>query len=127
MINREIIIKNCFNSWITKDISVFLDSFEDDVLYVESWGPAYKGKEQIKSWFSDWNKGNRVLRWDIQEFFHIDAICICEWYFECECGGNVDGFNGVSIITFNEADEIVLLKEFQSKTPNIYPYNNTRL
>jgi len=123
MNNREMIIKNCFNSWITKDISVFLRSFADDVLYVESWGPAYKGKKQIKSWFSEWNKVNRVLRWDIQTFFHIDTICICEWYFKCECVGIVDGFNGVSIITFNEADEIVLLKEFQSKTSNIYPYD----
>jgi len=63
------------------------------------------------------------LEWNIKKFFHIEDTCICEWYFKCECGGNIDGFNGVSIITFDEDDKIVLLKEFQSKTPNNYPYD----
>lgn len=45
-------------------------------------------------------------------FYHIENICICEWYFKCKCGGNTDGFNDVSVTAFNEADKIVLLKEY---------------
>jgi len=119
---RELVIKNCFNSWIIKDVSAFRDSFDDNAVYIESWGPAYRNKDHIITWFIDWNKENRVLEWNIKEFFHAKNICICEWYFNCECDGVIDGFNGVSVITFNEENKIVLLKEFQSKSPNNYPY-----
>ena len=75
------------------------------------------------SWFADWNKKNHVLKWDIKQLLHIGDICVCEWYFECECSGNMDWFNGVSIISFDIAGKIVLLKEFKSKTPSYYPYD----
>lgn len=122
MEKKERIIENCFHAWITKDIDIFSASFADNAVYVESWGPAYRTKVHITSWFKEWIKENRVLEWSIDEFYHTENVCICEWYFKCECGGHVDGFNGVSIITFNNEDKIVLLKEFQSKTPNYYPY-----
>ena len=121
--NRELIIRKNFHSWISKDAAIFLDPFTNDAVYIESWGPAYRNKKQIEAWFNEWNKENEVLKWDISGFFHTENTCICEWYFECKCGGNIDGFNGVSIIVFNEADKIVSLKEFQAKTPNIYPYD----
>ena len=123
MKQREQIIKNCFHAWITKDIALFQNSFADNAVYIESWGPAYRNLRQISAWFADWNKENQVLKWDISKFLHITDICVCQWYFECNCSGNVDGFDGVSIITFDEAGKIVLLKEFQSKTPNDYPYD----
>ena len=122
MNKRELVIKNCFGSWITKDVSTFLNSFADEAVYIESWGPAYRNKKHIEAWFVEWNKENEVLQWEIKGFYHSENTCICEWYFKCKCGGNVDGFNGVSLITFNEEDKIILLKEYQSKTPNIYPY-----
>ena len=118
---RELTIEKVFNSWITKDIVTFYESFADDVIYFESWGPAYRGIEHIKAWFKDWNKENTVLEWTIKEFYHTENTCICEWLFKCECGGNIDGFTGVSIISFNEMDKITVLKEFQSKTPNFFP------
>jgi hypothetical protein len=122
MNNREKIISNCFNSWITKSISTFCDSFADNAVYIESWGPGYKTKERIMAWFEEWNINNNVLIWDINHFYHTGDLCVCEWYFKCECAGSIDDFNGVSLITLNEEDKIVLLKEYQSKTPNYYPY-----
>jgi len=119
---REKIITDCFNSWIKKDASAFRASFADDVSYIESWGPAYNGIGQVMAWFEDWNRENRVLVWDIKKFYHVGDTCICEWYFECDCGGNIDGFNGVSVIDFDEGGKIVALREFQAKTPNDYPY-----
>ena len=122
MNKKELVVKNCFHSWISKDITVFLESFADNAVYIESWGPAYRNKKHIEAWFAEWNKENKVLLWEISKFYHAEDSCICEWYFKCDCGGNIDGFNGVSIITFNQVDKIVFLKEFQSKTPNTYPY-----
>lgn len=47
MDKRELTIKNCFSSWIRKDVSLFRDSFADNVAYIESWGPAYKNIKQV--------------------------------------------------------------------------------
>ena len=120
--DRERVITGYFNSWIDKDSSVVEDTFSSDAVYVESWGPAYRGKAHILAWFADWNKENTVLDWSIKAFYHTDNESICEWYFKCNCGGNVDGFNGVSVIEFDNNGKITLLKEFQSKFPNYYPY-----
>ena len=123
MKERENVITNYFNSWITKDEKILEKTFSQNAIYIESWGPAYRNKTQIMTWFKDWNRENAVLEWSVNAFYHTSNESICEWFFECDCGGNIDGFNGVSIITFNENSEIILLKEFQSKTPNIYPYD----
>ncbi|MCL1807946.1 MAG: nuclear transport factor 2 family protein [Oscillospiraceae bacterium] len=122
MNKRELLIQNCFHSWITKEADVFQDSFADEAVYIESWGPAYRNKEHIVSWFKDWTKENTVLEWNVISFIHSGNMCVCEWFFKCECGGVIDGFNGVSIVSFDGAEKITLLKEFQSKTPNVYPY-----
>ena len=47
MKKRERIIENCFNSWIVKDFDAFCESFADDAIYIESWGPAYRNIEQL--------------------------------------------------------------------------------
>lgn len=123
MNRRSQIIKWYFNSWLEKDISVLDDVFESNAVYIESFGPAYRNLSDIKNWFSDWNAKYNVIRWDIRNFFHDGDTCICEWYFECDCN-EVEGFDGVSVIVFNDKNKIVSLKEFQCKTPNYFPYEN---
>ena len=122
MKSREQVVTECFNSWMTKDASVFMDTFAPNAIYIESWGPAYRNRIDILKWFNEWNSLNTVLQWDITNFIHQDNCCVCEWFFKCECNGNIDGFNGVSIIVFNDNGRIISLKEFQSKAPNYYPY-----
>lgn len=119
---REKIVEGYFRSWLTKDISVLEKTFAINAVYIESWGPAYDNLIDIGKWFKDWNDHNNVLQWDIKQFLHQGNTCVCVWYFQCECGGNVDGFDGVSIIDFDDNNKIILLREFQSKTPNYYPY-----
>ena len=53
---------------------------------------------------------------------HVGNVCICEWFFKCKCYGDISEFNGVSIITFNDENKIVLLKEYKSETQDIFPY-----
>lgn len=122
MKSRENVIADYFKSWIKKDVSVLEKTFSPDAVYIESWGPAYRNLADITKWFCDWNENNSVLQWDIQSFLHHEKFCICEWYFKCKCDNNVSGFNGVSIVEFDDSEKIVLLKEFQSKYPNHYPY-----
>lgn len=121
--NREDIIQKYFESWLQKDSSGLKEIFHPNAIYIESYGPAYRGINEILQWFNDWNKSGSVLRWDIKRFVHDGNNTVCEWCFECEYNGNADGFNGVSWITFEEQDKIIELKEFVSKTPNNYPYS----
>ncbi len=47
---------------------------------------------------------------------------VAEWYFECDYNHEIGGFDGVSIIEFNDDMKIVNLKEFQSKAEHYFPY-----
>jgi hypothetical protein len=48
---------------------------------------------------------------------------VVEWFFECEYDKNINGFDSVSIIEFNENNKIIFVKEFQSKAEHIFSYN----
>lgn len=119
---RELVIENYFKSWTTKDDSILEKTFATNVKYIECYGPAYNGLVQIQKWFENWQKHGKAITWDIKEFIHNEKYSICDWYFECEYDGTVDGFNGVSWIEFNDENKIIKLREYQSKVPNYYPY-----
>jgi len=116
------LIQKYFQCWIDKDIDKFKQTFSDDIEYIECYGPAYQGKEQIIRWFEDWNRKGSVLKWDIKRTICSGNTIIVEWYFECDYEGNVDGFDGVTIAEFDSDMKIYSLKEFQSKTEHYYPY-----
>jgi len=120
--SRETIITDYFNSWLIKDSSVLEKTFAINAVYIESWGPAYNGLNHILKWFNEWSSHNTVLQWPVKQFFHKGNVCVCEWYFQCDCCGEISDFDGVSIVEFDTDNKIILLKEFQSKTPNSYPY-----
>ncbi|EHI98817.1 hypothetical protein CDLVIII_2155 [Clostridium sp. DL-VIII] len=123
MKEREEVIKEYFNSWVIRDESVLEKVFEEDIMYIECYGPAYKGIGQVKKWVTEWYKHGRVIVWNINEFVHNERYSICDWYFECEYDGKLDGFNGVSWIEFSERNKIIKLREYQSKVPNYFPYD----
>lgn len=123
MIERELIIKSYFMSWMDKNGVVLKKTFDTKAIYSECYGPEYRGLEIIERWFGEWNKRGRVLMWDIKQFIHQANITVVEWHFRCEYDGDMGEFDGVSIIEFNEENHIVNLKEFQSKTPHYYPYD----
>lgn len=120
---REIIIKEYFDSWINKDDSVLEKVFAINAKYIECYGPAYDGLIQIQKWFKDWQDRGSVLIWNINKFVHSGEDSVCDWYFECEYDGKIDGFNGVSWIKFNDENKIIEIREYQSKVPNYFPYN----
>ena len=122
MEQRENIIKSCFNSWISKDREAFKNSLSPEITYIESWGPAYGNIDECMAWFDEWNKANSVIKWEIEKFWHEGDASLCQWYFQCECNGVREGFDGVSVIKFDGEGKIIYLKEYQSKLPNHYPY-----
>lgn len=120
---REEIVTRYFQAWLDQDIEPLESIFSDDVVYSECYGPEYHGLSQILKWFTDWNKSGRVLKWDIKNFIHQGRLTVAEWYFECDYNHEIGGFDGVSIIEFNDEMKITNLKEFQSKAEHHYPYS----
>ncbi|AQR96707.1 hypothetical protein CLSAP_40310 [Clostridium saccharoperbutylacetonicum] len=124
MSDREEIIKKYFGAWINNNSLVLKDIFDRNIIYSECYGPEYHGINTIETWFEDWNKRGEVLIWDIKQFVHQGNISVVEWYFKYKYDGEVGEFDGVSLIEFNDDNYIVTLKEFQSKVPHYYPYEN---
>ena len=122
MDKKEKIITKYFNSWITGEISVLSETFDENAVYVESHGPLYRGIDSIIKWFDNWNEHGRVLKWEILQFIHNKDTVVCEWFFKCMYDEKMEEFNGVSLISFNKENKITLLKEFQSKfhNPELY-------
>lgn len=123
---REEVIREYFQAWVDNDIGVLGRIFSDDIIYSESYGPEYHGMSQIMRWFADWNRHGRVLEWSIKRFVHQGSVSVVEWHFECELDGRTDGFDGVSIVEFDEDSKIIDLREFQSKAEHSCPYGGDR-
>ena len=115
------ILQRYFRAWIDNDIDTVRELFCDDVVYSECYGPEYHGLSQILKWFEDWNKLGRVLEWDIKRIMEHGDTIVAEWWFKCEYGGNIDGFDGVTIADIKDG-KIYRLSEFQSDPDHYYPY-----
>lgn len=126
MEKREKIIRLWFNMWLQKKDLGITNIFSDDATYIESWGPKYKGSEEIKHWFSEWNTRGSVLFWDIKQYFHKENKTIVEWYFENTMNnGKIEAFDGVSLIEWTRENKICFLKEFGCNINNYDPYQSS--
>lgn len=122
MKNYKELIGSYFNCWLLQDETELSILFHPNCMYVESFGPCYLGLEEVITWFQNWNKYSKVLAWDIYHVYEIENIAVCEWYFKYRKENlNVEEFNGVSIVEFNEQNQIISLKEFGSALPNYLP------
>lgn len=119
---HEEIIRLYFQSWVDADSSRLGDFFAENIVYSECYGPEYRGIRQILRWFLDWQPHGRVLEWRIKRILHQGNTYAVEWFFRCIYDGVTDGFDGVSLIEFNEAGKITALREFQSKAEHVFPY-----
>ncbi|MDF2943852.1 MAG: nuclear transport factor 2 family protein [Herbinix sp.] len=123
MKSREKKIQNYFNMWLTKSTTGIDAIFDDNIIYSECYGPEYNGIEQVKRWFSDWCSHGTVLEWHIKQFINQDKKTVVEWYFKCNYDGVINGFDGVSLIEFNNNEKIYSIREFQSKAEHYFPYS----
>lgn len=126
MENKEKIIKLWFDMWLQKKDLGITDIFSDDAIYIESWGPQYKGSEKIKHWFTEWNTRGNVLVWDIKQYFHKENQTIIEWYFKNTMNdGKIEAFDGISLIKWTQETKICFLKEFGCNINNYDPYQSS--
>jgi hypothetical protein len=121
---REQIIQLWFKMWLTQQDLGMDDIFAEDVIYTESWSPKYNNRQVVKHWFNEWNTRGKVMEWKIKQFFHKDNQTVVEWYFKNEMNnGNIEEFDGMSLIVWTADNKIKSLKEFGC---NLNNYNPTR-
>ena len=115
-----------FDMWIKKADLGIDNIFTDDVVYTESWSPKYENRKTVKHWFDEWNTRGSVLVWEIKQFFHQGNQTIVEWYFKNKMNnGNVEEFDGISLIVWTQDNKIKSLKEFGCNLHNYNPYRDS--
>lgn len=120
---REAAVRLWFGMWLKKEDQGILELFARDAVYIESWGPAYRGSEKIKHWFDEWNTRGTVVRWDIRQFFHSGDQTAVQWYFQNQMdGGRVEAFDGMSLIRWDGQGRIAFLQEFGCNEDRYDPY-----
>lgn len=123
MDRKEKIIRLWFDMWLNKIPLDVSSIFTEDALYIESWGPEYKGISKIKYWFEEWNTRGTVLQWDIKQFFHKGNQTVVEWYFKnILSDGKKESFDGMSLIKWSPENKICFLQEFGCDENHYDPY-----
>lgn len=122
MERRERLIRAYFDAWVKKDAAALEETFDENIVYSECYGPVYIGLAQVRRWFEDWNQKGSVLEWRIRRFFHAGGSTVVDWHFCCDWDGGVSAFDGVSIVDFGPEGRIIRLREFESKSEHVYPY-----
>ena len=120
---RESKIRQWFSMWLDKADTGIEKLFGPNAVYIESWGPEYRGSEKIKLWFEEWNTRGTVEHWDIRQYFHRGNQTVVEWAFRCAMtNGTVQSFDGLSLIRWNEVGQICFLQEFGCNENRYDPY-----
>ena len=116
MDERKKMIRLQFSMWLEKKNLGIDDIFAENVIYTESWGPCYSNGETVEHWFQEWNMRGRVIAQVIKQFFHKGNQTAVEWYFKNAMDtGDIEEFDGVSLIEWSAENKIQSLSEFGSK------------
>lgn len=116
MDERKKMIRLQFSMWLEKKNLGIDDIFAENVFYTESWGPCYSNRETVEHWFQEWNMRGRVIAQVIKQFFHKGNQTAVEWYFKNAMDtGDIEEFDGVSLIEWSAENKIQSLSEFGSK------------
>lgn len=125
MERREETLRLWFDMWLQKRDLGISRIFSEDAVYVESWGPEYRGREEIRHWFEEWNRRGTVLVWDVRQFFHQGSQTAVEWYFANRMeDGREERFDGMSLVQWTQDGRICLLKEFGCNVNRYDPYRD---
>ena len=122
MLRHENVVRSWFQAWLDGDDSCIGRVFAPDALYVESHGPVYRGPEQIRRWFLDWNRLGRVSEWRIRRMWHDGYRTVADWHFAWEYDGQASACDGVTLIDWDEEGRIHRLREYAASEEHHFPY-----
>ena len=96
-------IENYIQGWIDGDIEKVLRVLSENCGIIESHGPKFVGKEQVRIWMNGWKeRGGEIREWKVIKIVQGDDAAAIEWEFECLDRGREYKFSGASIITFQD-------------------------
>jgi ketosteroid isomerase-like protein len=59
------------DGWKENNEEKIISVLSDDCIIIESHGPRYKGKQQVRDWVTVWKEmKGKVLSWDIVSFYY---------------------------------------------------------
>ncbi|KAF1296738.1 hypothetical protein BAU15_08815 [Enterococcus sp. JM4C] len=123
-LDKELFVKYT-QSWIKKDVSLFLSLLNNNVHVTECFGASYRNKNECEQWFRHWNdtETNGVREWSILFHSYDDELntSTFEWFFDYKYKGESNCFNGVTLL-IAEDNLIMSIKEFEAKSDVYYPY-----
>lgn len=123
MKEREQIIRRWFGMWLRGEDTGIADIFAADAVYIESWGPEYRGAAAIQHWFAEWNTRGKVPTWDIRQYFHREDQTVVEWFFRNRMNdGREEAFDGLSLVKWTADGRIAFLQEFGCNRNRYDPY-----
>lgn len=120
-----LLVGDYVDGWVQADINRIIGSLSDSCKIIESHGPTYTGKEQVKRWAEEWFQTGKVDEWSIDSFFYsgIHNTAFFEWKFTCTIDGRTDSFEGASVFQF-ENDKISQLHEYRMTHPAFDYFKN---
>ncbi len=102
------------DGWKKKNEREILEPLSDDCLIIESHGPMYQGKENVRKWIADWfEKGNHIEKWEIKTFYLCSGHFVSEWIFAYQNPEVREEFEGITIAKV-ENGKISALREYRS-------------
>ena len=79
----------------------------------------------VKHWFYEWKSREKVLEWNIRQYFHKEDRTAVEWYFKDSMNdGRTEEFDGMSLIEWSRDNRIRSLKEFGCNLEHYTPYED---
>ena len=98
---------------------------DDNAVYIESWGPEYHGSKKIKLGLRNGIPVELSCNGTSSNFSIKASQTIVEWYFKNKMdAGNVEAFDGMSLIEWTPDGKIALLKEFGCNENRYDPYKD---
>ena len=126
MEEREAILRRWFSMWLEGKDQGLAALFQEDALYIESWGPQYQGVEKIKHWFTEWNTRGRVLRWDMGACFHRAQETMVTWRFHCRMDDGTELLKGSPTSSGAARAESSVCRNLAAMKSDTIPTNRVR-
>lgn len=124
MRQREESIKIWMDMWLGDDIMPMDAIFTEDVSYSECWGNVYNGREEVRRWFADWHKNNRMTEWKALHFIHQADKTVATWHMEAESAdGAARVLDGLYLIEWDDTGRIRSLEEYGTSSVKKHPYH----
>lgn len=120
---REKLIFLWIDSWKEKNNLGIEKVFAPDIHYIRSWGPEYHGILELEYWFDEKNDRGTITNWKIDKFIHDNNETITHWFIKDEHKmGNSKEIEGLSIIKWNDNNQISYVQDFICNTNRSDPY-----